>query len=209
MPRPMSSMVSVAMKAGTRRIVTSTPLIRPITRAEEQADHDRGERAQVEEGRRERHGEDDGDQAEGRADGEIQILVDDDEGHADRHHGVARGVAEQGVKGVGRAEESGIDEAAAEIEQPIRTSRPTSQPPTSSDGGRRLRAPVSEVIRRDGVSPRARQSCGRAPALPHMAGTIAPAQFSNRLPTAPTVSLVTSWARVSRLAAAMPRSICR
>ena len=31
MPRPMSSMVSVAMKAGTLRIVTSTPLIRPIT----------------------------------------------------------------------------------------------------------------------------------------------------------------------------------
>jgi hypothetical protein len=27
----MNSMVSVAMKAGTRRIVTSTPLIRPIT----------------------------------------------------------------------------------------------------------------------------------------------------------------------------------
>ena len=63
-PRPMNSMVSVAMKAGTRRTVTSMPLMSPIASAEQQAP-ERPPRtdAEVEIGRRESDREDDGDQA--------------------------------------------------------------------------------------------------------------------------------------------------
>ena len=90
-PRPMNSMVSVAMKAGTFRMVTSTPLIRPISvpssrqtsdRRRRCRDRDRSARTAIEKTTR--------DQAVGRADRQVEVLVDDDEGHADRHHAEAR-----------------------------------------------------------------------------------------------------------------------
>jgi hypothetical protein len=86
-------------------------------KAEAEADQDPGNRSHIVEARRKCDREDDRDQPEGRADGKVEILVDDDEGHADRHHRVARRVAQQGVKGLGRAEEIRVDEAAAEVEQ--------------------------------------------------------------------------------------------
>ena len=48
----------------------------------------------VEIGRSEDHPKDRSCEAEGRADRKVQLLVDDDEGHADRKHAVARGVAQ-------------------------------------------------------------------------------------------------------------------
>ena len=106
MPRPMNSMVSVAMKAGTLQDRDQHAVDQADRRAEQQGRQDRGDRRR---GRRRSGansiGEDDGDQPVGRADRQVEILVDDDEGHADRHHAVAGGVAQQRVKRVGRAEE--------------------------------------------------------------------------------------------------------
>ena len=46
---------------------------------------------------------------ERRADREVEVLVDDDEGHADRHDAEAGGVAQDGGDRVAGAEEAGID----------------------------------------------------------------------------------------------------
>ena len=68
-------------------------------------------------GRREDNREGDADEPEGRADRQVDVLVDDDEGHADGHDAVAGGIAQQRVQRVGGAEEGRIDQGAAEIEQ--------------------------------------------------------------------------------------------
>ncbi len=52
-----------------------------------------------------------------RANRQIEILVDDDEGHADRHHAIARGIAhDRGERG-GGSEKLGINIDADEIDQ--------------------------------------------------------------------------------------------
>jgi hypothetical protein len=61
---------------------------------------------------RKQDGKGDADQSVGRADGEIEVLVDDDEGHAHGHDRIARGVAQHRVKGLAAAEESRIDQCA-------------------------------------------------------------------------------------------------
>ena len=62
-------------------------------------------------------GEGDADEAEGRPDREVEVLIGDDERHADGHDGIARGIAQQRLEGVGRDEEFGVDEGADDIEQ--------------------------------------------------------------------------------------------
>jgi hypothetical protein len=52
-----------------------------------------------------------------KADGEVEFLVDDDEGHADRHHAIAGGVAQNRKQRARRAEERRVQIEAAEIEQ--------------------------------------------------------------------------------------------
>ena len=111
MPRPISSIVSVAMKAGTFRIVTSTPLIRPMTMPSNRQPR-APRKAEIEMGGRKDDREDDADKPIGRADRKIEILVDDDEGHANRHHAIAGGITQHRMQGVGAAEESRIDEGA-------------------------------------------------------------------------------------------------
>ena len=113
MPRPISSMVSVAMKDGTFRMVTSTPLMRPMRVPSTRQKMVRRDRSPIVELRREQDGEGDADQAVGRADRQIEVLVDDDEGHADRHHRIARSVAQDGVEGIAAEEEGRVDERAA------------------------------------------------------------------------------------------------
>ena len=72
--------------------------------------------AHVEIGRRENHAEDRRRQAERRPDRQIQLLVNDDEGHADREHAVARGVAQNRKERVGRSEKSRIEIEPARVE---------------------------------------------------------------------------------------------
>ena len=72
--------------------------------------------AHVEIGRREDHAEDRRRETEGRADREVQLPVDDDEGHADREHPVARGVSQDGKERVGRSEKGGIEIEPARVE---------------------------------------------------------------------------------------------
>ena len=85
--------------------------------AEQEANQDRREDAEIVVVGVEHVGEGDTDQAVGRADRQVEILVGDDEGHADRHDRVARGIAEQRLECVGRQEELGIDEGAEDVEQ--------------------------------------------------------------------------------------------
>ena len=182
--------------------------------AEHKADEDRRPDAEIVVIGIEDIGEDDADQAEGRADREIEILVGDDEGHADGHDGVARGIAQQRLEGVGRAEEFGIDEGADDIEE-----RHHDQEADLPAAEELRRAPAERGHGSDVIGVRAflgiAEASGRRVAREHssLATSIRTSktedQFSKRLPTLPTVSFVTSWARVSRLAAAMPRSICR
>ena len=70
----------------------------------------------IEIGRSEDHPEDRGCEAEGRADRKVQLLVDDDESHADREHAVARGVAQDGKERIGRTEEGRIEIEAGGVE---------------------------------------------------------------------------------------------
>jgi len=79
---------------------------------------------------------------------------------------------------------------------------PTSQPPKSCDGAR-----PGDVVSDMGPFSRLLAAGG----LPSRSDVtrFERSQFSKRLPTLPTFSLVTNCARVSRLAAEMPRSICR
>ena len=67
--------------------------------------------------RREDNREGNTDEAKGRADRKIDILVDDDKCHAHRHDAVAGGIAQQRMKRVGGAKECGIDEGASDVEQ--------------------------------------------------------------------------------------------
>ena len=108
----MKSIVSVAMKAGTRSNVTSTPLISPMDGAEHKAARIAGPTPMIVVVGIEDVGEGDADQPEGGADREVEILVGDDEGHADGHDGIARAVAQQRLEGVERAEEIRVDEGA-------------------------------------------------------------------------------------------------
>src|SRR3546814_7653739 len=51
-----------------------------------------------------------------RADRQVEVAVDDDEGHADRHHPVAGGVAQRRPQGMEVAEEFGVDQRAGGIQ---------------------------------------------------------------------------------------------
>ena len=94
-----------------------------------------GDDAEIEKARREQPGENDGDQAVGGADRKVEVLVDDDEGHSDRDDADPRGVAQQRVKRLRRAEEGRIDEGAAEIEQHKQGEQP--RLPAADELGRR------------------------------------------------------------------------
>jgi hypothetical protein len=74
-PRPMNSMVSVAMKAGTRSVVTSTPLMRPTTIPVTMPGENGHADAGVEVALREGDGEDGCDQAVGGADDRSRSLL--------------------------------------------------------------------------------------------------------------------------------------
>ena len=89
----------------------------PDEQSDGQGPDDRRKQAAVEIGRREGDRKDRRGQPVERADRQIEILVDDDEGHADRHHAVARGVAHDRGEGGGRAEEFGVDVDADQVEQ--------------------------------------------------------------------------------------------
>src|SRR5690606_2564637 len=82
-------------------------------RTQRKTEENRRKWAKIGEARRKEHREGDADQPVGRTDREIEILVDDDEGHAHRHHRVARGIAQHGVKRFTAAEEGRIDQSAA------------------------------------------------------------------------------------------------
>ncbi len=154
-------------------------------------------------------GKNHGDQAIGRSDREIEVLVDDDESHSNGNDGNPRRVTKHCMESLSRPEERGIDNSAAKIEQ--------------QEQGEEARFPATGDLGRCGAEPchRAKRHRFFDPTswLQHVAGARVASrndlrlselhQFSKRLPTVPTVSCVTSCARVSRLAAAMPRSICR
>ena len=107
----MRSIVSVAMKAGTRRTVTSTPLMRPMNVPSRRQTRIAGHDAEIVVIGIEHVGEGDADQPVGRADREVEVLVGDDEGHADGHDGVARRVAQQRLEGVGEPKNFGLMKA--------------------------------------------------------------------------------------------------
>ena len=102
-------------------------------RAQQQAEQDRGHDAEVEEARGEQPGEDHRHQAVGGADREVEVLVDDDEGHADGDDADAGRVAQQRVQRLGRAEEAGIDDSPADVEQRDQGEEPA--PPSRRPAG--------------------------------------------------------------------------
>jgi hypothetical protein len=124
----MNSMVSVAMKAGTRSVVTSKPLMSPMTDAGEEGGEEGDADAGVEEAWREGDREDGRHQPVGGADGEVEILVDDDECHADGHDAIAGGIAQDGGEGVGFTEEGRIDVVTDQIEQHHENEQPNLPP---------------------------------------------------------------------------------
>ena len=195
-PRPMNSVESVAMKVGTCSQVTSRPLISPTARPMREADREREPGGGVVQAGREQDREHHRRQAHGRADREVEVLVDQDEGHADRDHAELRGVAQHRVQGRAVAPELRVDPDAGEIEQ--RHHGDDAELPAAE------RTRAGEASRR-AVPGRLESRAGGGAGAP----SAARAQFSKRLPTASTLSLVTSCALVSRSAAAMPRSICR
>jgi hypothetical protein len=170
----MKSMVSVAMKAGTG--------------------DDPGHDAHVVMCGVEGVGENDGDEAEGGTDGQVEVLVGDDEGHADRHHRVARAVAKQGLEGVGGAEEIRIDEGPRQVEEHHHGDEagfPAAEelhwPP--AEGGRGG-GHVLGIIRFGSLA-KTRVARELSPLATRSEQAIED-QFSKRLPTLPTVSFVTS-----------------
>ena len=74
-------------------------------------------KVRVEIGRGEGHREDRRSQPVERADRQVEILVDDDESHADRHHAIARGIAHDRGESGTRPEKPGIDVDAGKVEQ--------------------------------------------------------------------------------------------
>ena len=186
-----------------------------------------------------------GREAEGRADRKIQLLVDDDEGHADREHAVARGVAQDGKERVGRTEEGRIEieagrveeghddeeadlpaaeeerSLAADVADPASSATAVMKLAGSNEaaakrrlfapGGGRARSSEASAAAAAGDGPwdLAREDREARDGQASRAASGRADQFSKRLPTLSTLSLVTSWARVSKFAAAMLRSSCR
>ena len=99
----MNSVESVAMKVGTCSQVISRPLISPTASPIRQADREREPGRGVVQAGRVQDREDRRGQAHGRADREVEVLVDQDEGHADRDHPELGGIAQHGLEGPARA----------------------------------------------------------------------------------------------------------
>ena len=78
---------------------------------------DGGRDVEVEIARREQHAKERRGQAERRADGKVELLIDQNERHADGHDAVARSIAQHREQRGRRAEECGVEIEAAEIER--------------------------------------------------------------------------------------------
>ena len=114
-PRPMNKVDKVAMKAGTRRTRHEHPVDEADEEPRRDADRERDADAGIRMGGRIGDREKGRDEAERRADREIELAVHDHEGHADRHHAEAGRVAQHGRQGIRRAEESRVHEGPREI----------------------------------------------------------------------------------------------
>ncbi len=100
------------------------PVGQPDRRAEQQAERHRRDYAEIEEVRREQPGEHHGNQAAGGADRQVEVLVDNDEGHSDGNNANPGTVPEHRLQRLGRAEKGRIDESPADKEQDDQDGQP-------------------------------------------------------------------------------------